>query len=169
VSVNLEILGAHIEIRQVLYRYCRGVDRGDEALIRSVYHPDATDDHGAWKGRGVDFAAYIVDSLDKQEGVSQHHITNVLIDLDGDKASVESYFLAFHPYTPGEDRQEKIAFVGGRYLDRFERRDGEWRISDRKVLLDWTRSDVAGESWPAHDRFERGWRREADASAGLFD
>jgi hypothetical protein len=185
--MDIETISAHIEIRQVLYRYCRGVDRGDEALLRRVYHPDATDDHGTWKGRGVDFAAYIVASLDRQQGVAQHHITNVLIELDGDAARVESYFVAFHPYpaqtadparedtaagaaagtAPGAS--ERIAFVGGRYLDRFERRGGEWRISDRKVVLDWTREDLPGSGWSAHGQFERGGRRGADASSLLFD
>lgn len=40
-------ISAHIEIQQVLFRYCRGVDRGDKELLRSVYHPGATDNHGS--------------------------------------------------------------------------------------------------------------------------
>ena len=65
-------------IRRLLVDYCRGVDRGDEALVASVYHPDATDDHGRFKGTGLDFAAYAVprltravpghDALDHQHG-----------------------------------------------------------------------------------------------------
>jgi hypothetical protein len=165
---ELATLRAHLEIRQVLYRYCRGVDRGDRELLKRVYHADATDDHGAWKGPGQEFADYIVDALDRQSGASQHHITNVLVEVDGDAAAAESYFIAFHPYTPGGTEAEHMAFVGGRYLDRFERRDGEWRIADRKVVLDWTRADVAGESWMAADLFSRGGRREQDPSAGLL-
>jgi len=42
--VNLEALSAHLEIRQALANYCRGVDRKDVALLKSVYHDDATDD-----------------------------------------------------------------------------------------------------------------------------
>jgi hypothetical protein len=80
----------------------------------------------------------------------------------------ESYFIVFHPYTPGAGEVEHIAFVGGRYLDRFECRDGEWRIADRKVVLDWTRADVGGDPWMAADRFPRGGRRDQDPSAELF-
>jgi hypothetical protein len=166
--MTIDEIAAHIEIRQVLYRYCRGVDRGDEALLRTVYHPGATDDHGPWKGKGEDFAAYIVESMDQQKPNSQHHITNVLIELDGDRANVESYFLALHPYRLGAEGPDKSAFVGGRYLDRFERRDGVWRITDRRVVLDWTRSDLPGEVWQAETAFARPGRRENDPSAGLF-
>ena len=60
--MNLEELSAYIEIKQVLYMYCRGVDRGDAELIRSVYHPDAIDEHGPfWQGAGMDFADMIVE------------------------------------------------------------------------------------------------------------
>lgn len=159
---------AHIEIGQVLLRYCRGVDRGDREMIRSVYHPDATDDHGTWTGLGVDFADYIVDSLDRATGTSQHHVTSSFIEVDGDRASAESYFLAFHPTrdTAGEDT---LAFVGGRYLDRFERRDGDWRISERRVVLDWTRERLDGAPWASTSAFAQGARREQDPSWDLFD
>jgi hypothetical protein len=166
--MDIEQIAAHIEIRQVLYRYCRGVDRGDEAMIKNVYHAGATDDHGSWKGRGEDFAAYIVETMDGQSTASQHHLTNVLIELDGDGAAVESYFIALHPYQADGEGGEALAFVGGRYLDRFERRGGIWRIANRKVLLDWTRSELPGEAWQAQQMFEGGGRREADPSADLF-
>ena len=166
-NMKLEDVAAHIEIRQVLYRYCRGVDRGDRQMLKDVYHPDATDDHGTWKGNGRAFADYIVEALDGQDAASQHHITNVLIELHGDEAAVESYFIAFHPHgQPGE--APGMAFVGGRYLDRFERRDGCWRIARRQVVLDWTREALPGEAWAAQDHFARGARRESDPSAGLL-
>lgn len=169
-SLGVDELSAHIEIRQQLMRYCRGVDRRDAEVIRSVYHPDATDDHGSFKGLGVEFADYVVAALDALETPSQHHITNVLIELAGERAAVESYFLAFHPQ-PASDAsaREPIAFVGGRYLDRFECRDGRWAIAHRQVVLDWTREDVHGEPWGRVDAFAAGAPREADPSASLFD
>ena len=77
--------------------YCRGVDRGDEALVASVYHPDATDDHGRLKGTGFDFAAYAVPRLrDRYQG-TMHSITNTVIDFGGpDLAHVESHVCARH-------------------------------------------------------------------------
>jgi hypothetical protein len=167
-AVTLDEIAAHIEIRQVLYRYCRGVDRGDEALIRSVYHAGASDDHGSWKGTGEAFAAYIVGAMDPLGTPSQHHITNVLIELAGSRAAVESYFIALHPHVAGEHASEQLAFVGGRYLDRFECRDGAWRIVQRQVVLDWTRSELPGEPWPVQQQFASAGRRDDDPSTGLF-
>ncbi len=66
------------EIRDVLMRYGRGVDRLDEDLIRSCYHDDSFDDHGHWKGNGQDFAAFIVESLRERS----HHTTHATMKLE---------------------------------------------------------------------------------------
>jgi hypothetical protein len=166
--MNVEQVAAHIEIRQVLYRYCRAVDRGDRDMLKSVYHPGATDDHGSWRGTGEAFADYIVESMDRQSIPSQHHITNVLIEIEGERAAVESYFLAMHPYQKEGDGGEALALVGGRYLDRFERREGVWRIVHRRVVLDWSRSEIPGESWEVQRLFDSGRRRSGDPSSELF-
>ncbi|WP_310531281.1 nuclear transport factor 2 family protein [Novosphingobium sp.] len=118
-------------ITEVLYRYCRGVDRGDVALLASVYHDDGIDDHGFWKGLGKDFAVFINGMLlESGSGNCQHMISNVLIELDGDVAFVESYSDAVRD--TGTHRES----VQTRYLDRFERRLGEWRIAHRLVVRD---------------------------------
>jgi len=161
-------LADHLAIQQVLYRYCRGVDRGDAALIRSVYHDGAVDAHGSWQGEGRDFAGYVVAAMDGQQQGSQHHITNVLIELQGDEAAVESYFLAYHPYRIDGEAAERLAQVGGRYLDRFQHRDGRWAISRREVVIDWSRGDLPGAAWPGQEGFPRGGRRQQDPSAALF-
>ena len=162
--MNLEQVSAHLEIQQVLYRYCRGVDRGEASLIAGVYHPDAIDAHGSWSGLGKDFAAYLVPNMDQAPIVGQHHITNVLIDLDGDHADVESYFIALHPEVTAAGPAH--AMVCGRYLDRFERRDGVWLIADRKVVIDVSRALTPAEDWRGAPSFPAGARREADPSAG---
>ena len=156
----------HIEIQQVLYRYCRAVDRGDEALLRSVYHPDAIDRHGAFQGTGEAFAAMLVPAMDEAPRVGQHHITNMLIGLEGDVAEVESYFLALHPLGDRASGEASHVPVTGRYLDRFERRDGAWKIADRTVVLDWSASPVAWAPWVAQGDYPQGGRREADPSHG---
>lgn len=166
--MTLDEIAAHIEIRQVLYRYRREVDRGDQSLIRSVYHAGASDDHGRWKGTGEAFAEYIVGAMDPLGTPSQHHITNVLIELEGSRAAVESYFIARHPHVASDHAPEQLAFVDGRYLDRFECRDGAWRIVPRQVVLDWTRSELAGEPWPVQQHFASGGRRYDGPSASLF-
>lgn len=164
--MDLEDIAADLEIRQVLARYCRAVDRGDVALLKSVYHPDATDDHGTFVGSGHDFATALVPSMDGGTLSSQHHVTNVLIERDGNCANVESYVLAFHPVR--DEDGEVHAVAGCRYLDRFEKREGAWRIADRRVVMDLSRRALAGERWRLEDAFSaRGGRREADPSDGF--
>ena len=165
--MHIDELSAHIEIRQVLMTYCRGVDRGDEALLRSVYHEGALDRHGTFNGTGADFAPYIVKAMDGSDVQGQHIIANVYIDLDGDEAKVESYFMAVHPY-PGADGRYTLAFVGGRYLDDFALRHGRWAITDRTVVFDWSRDTIAGAEWAAAAAFPHGGRREADPAHGFF-
>jgi ketosteroid isomerase-like protein len=162
---DLERIAAELEIREVLARYCRAVDRGDRDGIAAVYHPDAHDDHGPFTGSPADFADYIVAKFDACPHVGQHHVTNVLVELDGDAARVESYFLALNPQAPEKGGGHDL--VGGRYLDRFERRDGRWLIADRRVVLDVTRDALAGSAWPSGP-FAAGARRGDDPSAGFF-
>lgn len=165
--MTLDEIVAHHEIRELLYRYCRGVDRGDAEMIASVYHPDAEDDHGTFKGAGRDFANAIVARYDSIEGSGLHHVTNILVELDGDTAVGESYFISFNP-DPAMVRSGSIRIVSGRYLDRFERRADSWRIARRQVIIDWAQAEEDGSAWERLSHFSRGGRREADPTAGAF-
>jgi hypothetical protein len=120
-------------IRDCLYRYCRGIDRADEAALRSAYWPDAHDRHGAYDGSADGFIAQALTKL-RAGGRRVHAITNVLIELHGEVAAVESAFLALQATAAAPTRE---TFLCGRYVDRFERRDGEWRVADRTVVYDW--------------------------------
>jgi hypothetical protein len=164
--MDLETVAAHLEIQQVLYRYCRGVDRGDAAMIAGVYHPDGVDHHGPWKGLGRDFAPVVVGHLDKMELASQHHITNVLIELDGDEADVESYYIAYQ--AEATDAGPGHSLTCGRYLDRFAKRNGVWLIAHRRVVIDVSRDMGVGPLWSGMSVFPTGGRREADPSASMF-
>lgn len=121
-------------IHRVLVRYCRGIDRMDLELIRSIYHPDAVDEHSrSFSGLGVDFPEAIA-RTHANRGGGQHHIGNTIFELDGDRARTETYFLSV-THLEAESGAE-VAFVLGRYLDCFERREGEWRIAHRRVVHD---------------------------------
>ncbi|AOI91941.1 nuclear transport factor 2 family protein [Burkholderia pseudomultivorans] len=126
-------------IRECLYRYCRGVDRRDEAALRATYWPDATDRHGPYQGSATGFCDWVLDVLrTPRRGV--HLIGNIMIELHGDQALAESYFHAVQ-----EDRQvvpDTVTEVSlyGRYIDRFEKRHGEWKVAARTVVYDWSRS-----------------------------
>lgn len=138
------------DIQDALCRYARGVDRGDWALVRSTYHPDAHDTHGDYSGP-VDG---LIDWLDKRfAGVdnSMHFLGNCLIEFAGpDLALVETSFVSrrLRPLTDSERQtlgpKDAICREGwGRYVDRFERRQGEWRVAHRTVVLEASSSSVA--------------------------
>jgi ketosteroid isomerase-like protein len=135
------------QIRDVVYRYCRGIDRCDYDLVRSCYHPDAVDDHGDFRGGIDDFITYISDNLPRFER-TMHFIGNVLIELDGDRARAESYLVAYHHLRASSTKAERDFTAGLRYVDDFERREGEWRIAARTYVFEWSRIDpVAPFNW----------------------
>ena len=148
-------------IHRVLVQYCRGVDRGDEELIAAVYWPDATDDHGIYKGSGPGFAPYVVKALNAQALATTHLIANVTIELAGGVAHVESYTLARHKLR--RDGRLVLETFAGRYLDRFEKRGAEWRIAHRQVVHDWSKLEPIAAEYP-NEAFENGQRSRTDAS-----
>jgi SnoaL-like domain len=121
------------EIMDCLPRYTRGVDRVDPDLIRSAFHPDAIDYHGPVTGTVEDFLAYWL-PLQPPREVSMHYVANTTIDLDGDVAHVETYFTYYHKAFGAPE----MTVSGGRYADRFERRDVGWRIALRVVIKEWS-------------------------------
>jgi hypothetical protein len=138
-QADLKLLLDKQQIHEVMMRYCRAVDRVDEELLRSVYHPDAIDNHGLFNGSAADFVPWCINQLREAYTATQHFIGNELIEVRGDRAFCEFYFVAYHRYErKGEPRQMA---AGGRYVDRFERRVGEWRIAERTVVVDWQRVD----------------------------
>lgn len=121
------------EITACLLRYTRGVDRVDPDLIRSAFHPDAIDHHGPVTGTVEDFLDWWLPQQPPRE-VSMHYISNTTIDLDGDVAHVETYFTYYHKAFDAPE----MSLSGGRYADRFERREDGWRIATRVVIRDWS-------------------------------
>jgi ketosteroid isomerase-like protein len=129
------------DIQEVLVRYCRGSDRCDVDLVKSAYWPDAIDDHLIFNGNAMEFADFLIDMFLTHVHRTVHTISNVWIRLDGDAAAVETYVHAYH-LMKGEGKGVE-AVMAGRYLDRFERRDGEWRIAERKCVPDWEKNCTA--------------------------
>jgi hypothetical protein len=120
-------------IHDCLMTYSRGVDRLDRELLLSVYHEDAIDDHGVFVGTPEEFADWAISMHTATHFSHQHCIFNSTVDLDGDVAHAESYYMFV-----GMNRQgTPLAMSGGRYLDRFEKRDGRWAIAARVCVRDW--------------------------------
>ena len=112
-------------IREVLARYCRAADRCDEELLRSCYHPGALDRHGRFAGTATDFAAWVTGVQRTTSITTQHAVSNVVIELAGATAWVESAFMATHVRpAAGGYAEPFLDTFWGRYVDRFANRDG---------------------------------------------
>jgi len=148
---RLEELADKREIEDVILRYCRGIDRVDVELIRSCYHPDATEEHGSFRGTLDEYMDWVT-RLISRYNMSMHFVGNVLVELgatreDGIRsARCETYGIAHHrSESHGPDAN---LIVGFRYIDRFEHRDESgWRIAARVCTTEWVRvDDEAGRS-----------------------
>lgn len=126
------------EIVEVVARYTRAVDRRDWALLRTCYHPDAFDHHTGYDGHAEGFIAFVRKVM-PENLVTHHHIGQQYVEIEGDVARSESYGVSTHRYIGAPDHDYTS---GCRYVDRMERRDGEWRIAERFAVRDWTRSDA---------------------------
>ena len=127
-------------ILDCLNRYARGLDRKDLDVIRSVFHPDATDHHGGPIEYHPAAEALIADweVRDAHRTFSQHLLINTSIELEGDVAHAETYFQLVVGLEPRvRPDQPRLGVSGGRYVDRFERRDGEWRIAHRVLIVEY--------------------------------
>lgn len=125
------------EIYQCLTRYARGIDRLDRELLISAYHEDAIDDHGMFVGGPHEFADWAM-AMHASTHVSQQHcLLNHTCELAGVVAHAETYFLFAGMNRSGPP----LALSGGRYIDRFEKRDGRWAIAERVCLRDWAPLD----------------------------
>lgn len=165
-SIEITTLIARAEITDVLLRYVHGADRNDWDLVRSCYHPDATDDHGLYSG-GLEGLMAFLAALAATLTTTSHQLGPPLIEVDGDVARAETYCLGWYERTARDGSTRSIA-QGLRYLDRFERRFGRWAISNRVVVLDWEKVFPAGEPSTPPTSWQRGGRGGADPSAGFF-
>jgi ketosteroid isomerase-like protein len=143
---EIEHLIDESQIRKLLYTYCRAVDRCDEPLLRSLYHPDAVEMHGGYAGSVDGFCHFAMQTMAWMESGS-HQITNVLIELDGDVAMSEAMFISIAAGGTDAAGQKIDLLITGRYLDRFERRAGRWKIARRQVVWDSNHTFSASGRW----------------------
>lgn len=120
-------------IRRCLTSYARGVDRFDRELIMSAFHPDAIDDHGKFIGGPNEFVDWALNQHGKAHMSHQHCLFNHRCDIEGNTAHSETYFM----FVAMNRQGPPYVVNGGRYLDRFEKRDGVWAIAYRTVTRDW--------------------------------
>jgi hypothetical protein len=137
-AARLDALEARQQIADVVNLVARGWDRRDEDLLRKCFWPDARLRHGGFDGAAADFVAF---GLEKTARVlrARHLISNLVIAVQRDRALAECHFCATHrrPNAAGSDEEDYE--IGGRFLDRFERRAGDWRIAFRRGLNEFER------------------------------
>jgi hypothetical protein len=119
-------------ILDCIARHARGCDRHDVDLVRAAYHEDGIDEHGFAVNPGPDYAQWANKTHAETSIVHTHNITTHSCEIDSDTAHAESYVIVVLIARNGGSAQ----FITGRYLDRLERRDGEWRIAVRRSTVE---------------------------------
>ncbi|MFM5930250.1 MAG: nuclear transport factor 2 family protein [Novosphingobium sp.] len=129
---RLEYAADRIEISDCLTRFSRGMDRFDRDLYLSAFWPDAEMAAGPYVGDVPGCWDWAVPMHDAGQIVTHHSLLNQTVDIDGDTAHSECYYIFV-----GRNRDESLWMAGGRYIDRLERRNGEWRIALRTNIIEW--------------------------------
>ncbi|KAL4862564.1 hypothetical protein BDV12DRAFT_202922 [Aspergillus spectabilis] len=125
---KIQLLLDKDEIRDLIYSYCQMVDRCDFDRVKELYHEDAKDDHGINEsGNVADFIEELKPIYAQSTGI-HHSVSNCYIKVLGDYAEAESYISA-HQNMPDIDDHNAVIIAGGRYMDKFERRNNVWKFS----------------------------------------
>jgi hypothetical protein len=134
----LATLIAKDEIRDLVAAYCRAIDRKDFDMLETLYHPSAGDEHGCNPTGTAEEFFTVLRAISGPAITLHHNITNHHIKVDGDRAEGEAYLLGYH-VIEGDDGARYAFLLGGRYLDRYARRDGVWKFTHRRVAADWVK------------------------------
>lgn len=141
-------LAARRDITDAVQRYMRGLDRLDGPLLRSAFHDDARIDVGLTATGPDDYVPFCMELL-VGFGPTHHFLGQIRIELTGTQsAQGECYFQAWHG-TRDDQGGERDLFISGRYVDDYTCKNGEWRISRRKLITDWVKDDPANRAYLA--------------------
>jgi hypothetical protein len=135
---NDQAIAARMAIADIIAAHSRGIDRLDADCLKACYWPDAEVDYGSFKGNAHQFAEIVMGALSGQYQLTQHSVSNTLIELRGGQALAESHVTARHLLLAGD---EELIYVG-RYLDQLELRDDRWKLLHRQVVMDWSRREA---------------------------
>jgi SnoaL-like protein len=120
------------QILDCISRHARGCDRHDIDLITSAYHQNGVDEHGHSINSGPEYGAWANATHAETSRVHTHNITTHTCEIDGDRAHAESYVIVVLIGIDGKSAQ----FITGRYIDRLERREDQWRIAVRRSTVE---------------------------------
>jgi hypothetical protein len=138
-------------LHELIAGFSRAADRLDAPAMVALFHPDASIDSGLVRGPPAHFAPEFVRWVREYAHVIFHAVTNECFQIEGSRASGESCVLALSRLNGKlEDRGfDRDVLTAGRYLDRFERRSGEWRFIERRFVLDYSIERRAGQQYIA--------------------
>lgn len=160
-------------IRDCIARLARGEDRRQPEVLSACFWPDSTFDYAMYKGSFPEYLAWVTPGAEAITN-TQHTLGQTVIDLDGSTARAETYVISYHRVDMGEGVGERDTCIGGRYLDRMEKRDGKWAIAHRTMLYDWYQDWGQAADWsqgimgyPFHGPNYTG-RVKDDASVAFF-
>lgn len=134
ITMTAEEIANRLEITDKIYRYCRAVDRLDVPLGYSVFHADSRALFPNFERSGHEW----IDAVCKTHLNFLHHshqVTNIIIEIDGDRAGSEAYVTAKLRSRDGDKISQREYW--GRYIDEWSRRDGEWKIDKRECVIDF--------------------------------
>lgn len=148
---ELEILMAEREITRVFLSYARAVDSLDFDILRECFHADARIHYGEIFSGNLDEAiAWLENSLPRLQGtLHDFGAPWIELDLENGRARCETYTVNGARYPANEKGEVVLNVTGTRYLDRFELRNGEWRIVERRNIGAWSQNSVEVPSPPA--------------------
>ncbi|GAA0336350.1 nuclear transport factor 2 family protein [Sphingomonas oligophenolica] len=163
---RLERLADRQDVVDCLTRFSRGMDRLDRDIFLSAFHPDAIIAAGPFVGSPPDCFDWAAPMHEAGQVATHHNLLNITCEIEGDTAHSETYYLFV-----GRNRDDSNWIAGGRYIDRLERRDGEWRIAFRTNAIEWSGivptmalpfadvPDIHGNGAPARSKDDPSYRR----------
>lgn len=115
--------------------YCRGVDRRDPDLLRSIFFEDAIEEHGEmYRGSAMAFVDWVFSDFIGKYELTTHYVLNEWYKVNGDSAEGETHRISHHRVRH-PDQIETVAAC--RTFNRYECRNGVWKIAYRGVVRDW--------------------------------
>lgn len=144
INERLKALLDRDSIRNCIIQLARGEDRRSADIISACFWPDATTDFGIFKGFFPEYLNWVVPGSPAVP-VTQHILGQILVELRGDTALTESHVSSYHRIDMGTEHRDVV--IGGRYLDKLEKRKDEWRIIERTMLYDWIQDYGVSADW----------------------
>lgn len=156
------------DIRKTLATYCHACDRGDAALMTSLYTgEDSFDDHGIVVATGPEYSKKITASILERTDSVWHLLGQSLITIDGDTAGAETFFLGYMRLKP-VDGISRLNQLAGRFVDKLQRVDGMWKIKHRTCVRDTSITLRVEEDLQAGYNLKPGTRDASDLGVALI-